>query len=45
MRLTIQIAMTDESGDTRIEDVLTLDKSQKGHDDIGLSISDTSFAL
>nr|ULG19808.1 ISKra4 family transposase ISXne1 [Yersinia frederiksenii] len=41
MRLTIQLAMTDESGNTRIEEVLTLEKALDGQDDIGLSVSES----
>lgn len=41
MQLTIQIVMTDEAGDTRIEKVLTLEKNQEMRDDIGLLISDS----
>lgn len=45
MQLIIQIAITDESGEIRTEELMTLQKSGDARNDIGLSVSESKQLL
>ncbi|MCG3471632.1 ISKra4 family transposase [Xenorhabdus bovienii] len=45
MQLSIQIAITDDSGNTRTEELLAFDKSGDACGDIGLSVSESKLLL
>lgn len=45
MKLTLQIVITDESGVSRTEELMTLQKSGDARNDIGLSLSESKSLL
>lgn len=45
MKLTLQIVITDESGVSRTEELMTLQKSGDAQNDIGLSLSESKSLL
>ncbi|CAI1234004.1 Uncharacterised protein [Serratia quinivorans] len=45
MKLTLQIVITDESGVSRTEELITLQKSGDARNDIGLSLSESKSLL
>lgn len=45
MQLTLQIVITDESGSSRTEELMTIQKSGETRNDIGLSVSESKLLL
>nr|CZQ23808.1 Uncharacterised protein [Escherichia coli] len=45
MQLTFKIVITDESGSSRTEELMTLQKSGEARNDIGLSVSESKRLL
>ncbi len=43
MQLTLQIVITDESGSSRTEELMTIQKSGETRNDIGLSVSESKL--
>ena len=45
MKLTFQIVITDESGTSRTEELMSLQKSGDALNDIGLSVSESKLVI
>ncbi len=45
MQFTIQVSVKDDFGETKVEDIISLDKPVDNADDIGLSLMDSKHLL